>query len=141
MRGLYQLWSIVILEPKARQQRMESLCLKDLATLLDLTQYDEIMIYDKTVIAMQEVHRGLLETRYGELWGPYLRKLHELLGDPPDSFRREPPYGMGYLGRIAIWNDNVEDLKEVVTMKISPSVPDPDFSELWYDTPDEDLSD
>lgn len=136
VRGLYQLWSLVILEPKARHQRMESFCLKDFATLKDLTTYDDIMIYDKTVMDMQKADHGQLEGIYMELEEPWRCKFHRLLGD-----RRGPPFSTGYLGRMAIWNNNVEDPKDDVIRKRNPSLPDPDFSELWYDTPDEDLSD
>lgn len=137
MRGLYQLWSLLILEPKARHQRLESFCLKDLTAVKDLTCYDEIMIYDKTVMAMQEADHAQLESIYSELWDLWWCKLRGLLG----SDRGGPPFSMGYRGRIAIWNDSVEDFKLVVTRKLGPSLRDPDFSELWYDTPDEDLSD
>lgn len=136
MRALYQLWSLVILEPKARHQRLESFCLKDLTTVHDLTCYDEIMIYDKTVMAMQEARHAQPGSIFVEVSDVWWYRLRELLG-----CERGPPSSTGYRGKMAIWNNNVEDFKEYITKKWGPSLRDPDFSELWYDTPDEDLSD
>lgn len=93
------------------------------------------MIYDKTVMATQETNYAQLEGIRLEILEPWSHKQHRLLGNMTFA-----PTSMGYLRKLAIWNDNVEDLKYGVTTKRNPSLPDPDFSELWYNTPDEDLS-
>lgn len=125
VRGLYQLWSLVLLNPVARQQIMGILKLRD--------GFDDTMIYDKAVMAKQEVDVGLLATVFMELYPFKMRVIENVFHD---SSVRHAPFDMGYRGIVSIWNSHYEDFKQLTTWLRGDDGPMSPISEIWYDTSD-----
>ncbi|KAA8647681.1 uncharacterized protein ATNIH1004_006375 [Aspergillus tanneri] len=136
IRGLYQLWSLVLLSnPEKRQQRIRQMKLKDLWVVRDLIVGDVVRIPAPIFLAMQDpgvafeqVHLDLL---------PWLEQmLDDLYGEPIGRWCQ--PFSEGLNGCISIWDSYYNEFKDMVLRGFLDKKPHPDPETVWDDTSDED---
>ena len=76
--------------------------------------FDDNMIYDKAIMAKQEVDTGLLATVFMEVYPLKMRIIEDVLHD---SSVRHAPFDMGYRGVVSIWYNHYEDFKQLTTWR------------------------
>lgn len=93
------------------------------------------MVHDKKVMGSFKNDRRHMNRIHFEIAGHWDRIEHVL------GCNGRLSSGYGSLGRVAIW-EPYELFEKYVTKKTDRSFPGPDnYSEIWYETPAEDLSD
>ncbi|KAH8424664.1 uncharacterized protein LDX57_002408 [Aspergillus melleus] len=135
IRGVYQLWGLALLGPEPRQQRVQSMKLKDLLIVRDLALGNVVHIPDPTVQAMGDGDpMAALEVICADLYP----RLEQLVSDYYDEYLSSWnwPYSEGLRGSITIWDSYYGNYKDMLLDDSrGRRCPAPEL--VWYDTSDE----
>ena len=135
IRGLYQLWSLALLGPEPRQQRIRSLKLKDLMVVRDLALSDGTYIPDSTVLAMED---GEPAAAFEQVFVDVSPHVEQLVGDLYEERMGSWcwPNSEGFVGRITIWDSYYNEFKDML-LENTPGRRCPAPETVWDDTSDE----
>ncbi|PLB47920.1 hypothetical protein P170DRAFT_427092 [Aspergillus steynii IBT 23096] len=140
IRGVYQLWGLALLGPEARQQRINSMTLKDMLEVRDLVLGDAVHIADPVVLAMRDGYPyAAFEMVYVDMYPRLEQIVSDLYDEDISSWGL--PYCEGLLGRISFWDSYYDMSKEMILGGLAGKKQCPDPGLAWEDTSDDDRID